>query len=237
MSKQTLSKEASVQSILLSSFLLVSLALNVYFGLQILAPKGSTPGGNTPLASYSRGTLSSEMSFGANAPLEYDFAFGLRKNMQLTKENCLLDECYLNLDLTLPVGTLPADYSTALASLAKQEGELVDLLTAEATLRPRGPLVHLLPATKIRAEVVNFLAQKYGVVIPPSEKGVPLASSGDGQKAACGFVGERQKKLLESYDAELARPDISNYPDLMYAFTQLSAQTRVVHLPLTQTCL
>lgn len=233
MSRPSSDSRAQLQ-VLLACVLLLSLAGNVFLGVQLLGGAQGTPS-SVPLPSY-RGTLSGEQRLGADMPTEYDFAFGLRKNMQLTKENCLLDECFLQMDLTLPVGTLPGPVADGLRRLSLQERQMTDLLEAHSKVQPRSRLGGILPAAHIRREVTTFLENKYGLSPLAGEAGVALSSAAEGGGAACTSMEALLRSQLGLYEAELARSELSSYPDLAFAYTQLAAQTRSVHLPLALSC-
>lgn len=235
--KHTATERDSVAPAILTVLLLLSLAANVALGMQML---GGNPRNNSPVwlsaESTMRGTLSGEqrLASGEMAP-EYDYAFGLRKNMQLSKENCVLDECFLNMDLTLPVGTLPEAYAKSLSDLALKEREIAARVDAELTIRKDSPLKKMDASQQIRTEVVNFLEVKYGLT-PKASEGVALSTPTSGSKAACQQLAEQLSSLQKGYETELAKSDITKHPDLDYAYRQLSSQTKSVQLPLAQAC-
>lgn len=183
-----------------------------------------------------RSSISGEQRFDAmdNLP-EYDYAFGMRKNIQLSKENCLLDECFLNLDLALPAGELPESLARSVTALAVKEREVSSRIRADIALRMDSPLQKMQESQTIRVAVLEFLEKKYGLTSEASQ-GVPIRSTNTDEQTSCTQIQDQLKSLSEAYAAELALDAITGYPDLAFAYRQLEAQTRMMHLPLVETC-
>lgn len=218
---------------ILGILLLASVAGNVALGMQLLGP--AKPGNTVWLSSQStvRGTLSGEerLASGDITP-EYDYAFGMRKNLQLSKDNCLLDECFLNMNLKLPVGQLLEAYASSLADIAKKEHEVALMLNSVRAVQKDSPLLNMAQSEDVRTAVLGFLEAKYGVAPKAAEQGVPLGNAA----ATCKQLHDNLLSLEKAYATELARTDMANHPDLDYAYRQLVTQTRNVHLPLAQSC-
>lgn len=226
--------QANTTNAVLGILLVASLAGNVAFGMQLLGPAKKADTVWLSSQSTMRGTLSSEqrLSSGDTAP-EYDFAFGMRKNMELSKANCVLDECFMNMDVTLPVGSLPDAYAASLGDIAQKERDIASQLNAEAASHKDSALLKMQAAQQIRVAVLSFMMAKYGVPAKASESGVPLTGSSD---ATCKQVQDELTSLQKAYNTELARADIASHPDLDYIYRQLVTQTTNVHLPLAQSC-
>lgn len=233
-----MTKNESAIPAIMSILLLLSVAGNVAMGLQIIQTQPQQER-EVWLSSQStmRGTLSGEQRLmaGMQAP-EYDYAFGMRKNMQLDKANCLLDECFLNMDMSLPVGELPESYAQSVRDLARQEREVANRLEAESMIRSTSPLLKNRAGQDIRVAVLSFLETKYGITPDASVEGIPLASGDADLSTSCQQMQSQLLSLQTAYEVELARSDIDLYPDLAYVYRQLLAQTRSIHLPIAQSC-
>lgn len=221
----------------LAVLLLASLIINGVLGTQLMkASSGEQKTVWLSSDSAIRSTISGEQHFGlADSAPEYDYAVGMRKNMQLSRENCVLDECFLNLDLELPAGKLPDSVARSLTALAVKEREVSSRIMADVALRQDTPLQKMQESQAIRVSTLQFMERKYGLTTVASE-GVPLRSTDTDMQTSCNQLAEQLGNLQQAYNAELALDTIADYPDLAYVYRQLEAQTRTMHLPLVQSC-
>jgi hypothetical protein len=159
----------------------------------------------------------------------------LPQKTQITRGNCVSDQCLSVSNLSYPVGELPADIKNTL-DLAMND-EYMAHAFYQSVIDKFGlsnPFSMIIRAEEGHISMLKALYDKYGLEIP-ADNWIINSTSPDTFKEACqiGVAAEIANAAL--YQEQLL-PVVSNYEDLTQVYNSLMTASQQKHLIAFQKC-
>lgn len=153
----------------------------------------------------------------------------------INRQNCLGEDCLLVNDLEYPVGELPEAVQTALDEAINDEYKAYS--TYEAVINKFGnirPFSMIIRAEEQHISSLKAIYDKYGLTPPTNTlSGTITAPSTVQQACQTGVQAEIANAAL--YQEKLL-PAVTDYPDIMAVFENLSNASQQKHLPAFEKC-
>lgn len=160
--------------------------------------------------------------------------FGI-SNQDVTRQNCLSDDCLLINDLNYPVGELPSEIKDALEEAINDEYKAYS--TYEAVIKKFGnirPFSMIIRAEEQHISSLKSIYDKYGLVAPDNNWVDKITVPGTVQQACqTGVDAEIANAALYS---EQLLPVVTDYPDITAVFENLMNASQQKHLPAFENC-
>jgi hypothetical protein len=157
------------------------------------------------------------------------------KNLQLNKQNCILDDCLIVQGLdTYPIAELNQEVKSAL--LAALDDEYKAYSTYEAVINKFGtvrPFIMIIRAEEQHATSLKSLFDKYGLDIPRNNY-LSNIQAPDTFSLSCQLGVAAEIANYELYENLLLK--VSDYPDIVDVFTNLMNASKEKHLPAFEKC-
>jgi len=154
---------------------------------------------------------------------------------QVTKNNCMADDCLLVNDLEYPVGTLPDEVKIALDKAINDEYAAYS--TYDAVIKKLGavrPFSMIISAEEQHIARLKSIYDKYGIKVP-TNKLIGTINSPSTIQEACQTGVEAEIANANLYKNELV-PASQDYEDVTLVFTDLMNASLQKHLPAFERC-
>ena len=170
------------------------------------------------------------------------FGFNQRQNQktvmnqnQITRQNCLAEDCLSVDNLTYPAGELPASIKDALNQAINDEYKAYS--TYEAVIKKFGnvrPFSMIIRAEEQHISILKSIYDKYGLTVPENTMAKKVTTPVSLQQACqTGVDAEIANAAL--YQDKLL-PVVANYPDITQVFQNLMNASQQKHLPAFEKC-
>lgn len=158
----------------------------------------------------------------------------ITQSSNVTKANCVSEDCLKVSDLEYPAGSLPKDVVDAMSSAIDDEYKAH--ATYEAVIDKLGPVrpfSMIIRAEEQHIASLKALYDKYGATIPQDPYTNVAVKDTKSENCAVGVQAEIDNAAL--YRDKLL-PVAKDYPDITQVFTQLMNASQDNHLPAFQRC-
>ncbi len=157
-----------------------------------------------------------------------------QESLNVTKNNCLADDCLAVQDLNYPAGTLPSEVKMALDEAIADEYKALSVYQAViAKFGQVRPFSMIKGAEEQHIASLKAIYDKYGLAVPTNKTG-KIASPSTIQ-LSCQLGVDAEIANYKLYQEKLL-PSVENYEDITIVFTNLMNASKDKHLPAFERC-
>lgn len=156
-------------------------------------------------------------------------------NSEITKDNCLADECVISASSTTS-DTLPSDVESALDDAIADEYKALE--TYRAVMNQFGdvrPFTMIARSEQMHIATLKSIYDKYGLDVPENSYANQVETPSSIAQA-CSDAVEAEITNGKLYENELIPTVSGEYPDIARAFLKLQSASQNRHLPAFKRC-
>lgn len=158
-----------------------------------------------------------------------------QSSSNVTKHNCLADDCLAVQDLNYPVGSLPSEVKSALDQAIDDEYKALSVYQAViAKFGQVRPFSMVKSAEEQHIASLKSIYDKYGLTVP-SNNWTKKVTAPQTLKQACQTGVDAEIANANLYKNNLL-PAVKDYQDITLVFTNLMDASQEKHLPAFERC-